>query len=58
MTKDAAARLERAERKLWHLLDYREGLRANCGAVHNPGFLDERIERAAAEVRRLREEGH
>ena len=49
-------RLARAERKLRHLVDYREGLRANHGSPY-PGTLDERIERAAEEVRRLREKG-
>ena len=49
-----AARLERAERKLRHLRDYRDNAKANHGVIHNPGFLDERIERARAEVDRLR----
>ena len=49
-------RLARAERKLQRLLDYRETARANHGVIHNPGYLDERIARAAAHVRDLREE--
>ena len=46
--------LARAERKLCHLVDYREGLRANHGAPY-PATLDERIERARLDVKMLTE---
>ena len=56
MTRHEKDRLERAERKLRHLQDYRTNLRANHGS-HYPAGLDERIERAAAEVARLAQQG-
>ena len=56
MSRHDRERLERAERKLRNLRDYRTNLRANHGS-HYPAGLDERIERAEADVARLRERG-
>ena len=38
--------LARAEERLQRLETYKETARANSGVIHNPGFLDQRIEKA------------
>ena len=47
--------LERAQQRLQRLETHKENVRANAGVLHNPAWLDERIELAQRRVAHLKQ---